>query len=308
MMTLDELRVKWDHMDNRKENYLLVSGNHPISFHVGYAFTRQKSFVVYNIDRVEKLPSSKSIIVTTMDLNNGKHSLTFNLEDPTLEDVFTLLCWDLIDYSDDKNNALQKLFERFRKWQKLLKESKPDGLSDIKVKGLVGELLYLSKAIDSYGEDVAVHGWIGPDGADQDFVYMDKWVEIKTTTSDSSEIKISSLQQLDRNGEGYLVVYFMDQTSTEDPAACSLKSMVESVESKISSDFIRGQLWCKLAMRECFKPLLDKYVSTRFHLSCESTYCLDSDFPKLTRNNIPIGINNASYTLSLPVIDKFIKK
>ena len=42
---------------------------------------------------------------------------------------------------------------------------------------------------------VALAGWVGSEGADQDFVYADCWHEIKSTWASSSEISMSSVEQ-----------------------------------------------------------------------------------------------------------------
>ena len=76
------------------------------------------------------------------------------------------------------------------------------GVFDLyELRGLVGELLYLERvAIPKYGIEAAVACWVGPKGADQDFVSQDKRIEVKTIREGADRVRISSAEQLDVSG------------------------------------------------------------------------------------------------------------
>ena len=310
MMTISfpELKEKWDGIDKHNENYILASAEHPLLFHIGYNNVRQKSFVIYNTGKIESIPTSKAISAKCIKAESGIYSLQFSLQYPSLSDVFMLLCWDLMDNSFVDVGAIETLLERYKKWQKLLQKANSSLLSTNEIKGLIGELFFLSRSIDVYGEEIAICGWLGPDGADQDFIFADKWVEVKTVTISSDDVNISSLQQLDRSDKGYLVVYFMDKTSSNATKAYSLTTIVKEVEEKLKSQQLKDKLWCKLAQRGCLKYQIERYSETVYRTSEERVYKVDSTFPRLLRANVPVEVTSVKYMLSLAAIEKYRDK
>ena len=75
----------------------------------------------------------------------------------------------MIEYSSKEENALNTLMHRYITWQKLLQYENKSVMSFQRQKGLLGELIYLSKMIDDIGTEAAVDSWAGPDGSDQDY-------------------------------------------------------------------------------------------------------------------------------------------
>jgi DNA mismatch endonuclease (patch repair protein) len=89
------------------------------------------------------------------------------------------------------------------------------------------------KMIQKYGVDVALKSWSGTEHTDQDFSCDDTWYEIKSTVSGSASVKISSVEQLDTNQTGHLVIVTLDKTSEADASRLTLNSMYEMVLSSI---------------------------------------------------------------------------
>ena len=91
--------------------------------------------------------------------------------------------------------------------------------------------------IPTYGVEKSVLSWIGPREAAQDFVVDDTWYEIKTIASSSEAVTISSLEQLDSNQQGELVVQYADKTSITNQSGCTVnqlyKQLMELVESRV---------------------------------------------------------------------------
>jgi hypothetical protein len=83
----------------------------------------------------------------------------------------------------------------------------------------------------------ALRSWTGPDFNDRDFIFSDHWVEIKTKSLSSDTITISSIEQLDVNEEGYIVVYSIDKTSYDDERGFCLMDKVNELRKIIGSDF-----------------------------------------------------------------------
>lgn len=303
MMTIDELQAKWFGITSYVDGFLLVTGDHPLSFHIGYA-GGEKCFIVLDTGYYENLTSSKAVTVSCVKTDDGQYALSFRLNYPSLDEIFIKLCWDLIDSSKNSSTPVACILQQYNSWLRLLHKANKDVLPSTLQKGLIAELLYLSSAITIFGEDDALVAWVGSEGGDQDFVFQDYWAEIKSTTVASNEVTISSLQQLERTDEGRLVVYFMDQTTaTGGHDNLTLPAVVRQITNQLSTLENINKLECKLAKCGYFSKDKEKYEGYLFRLAETRTYIVDQTFPRLTRDCVPPSITSAKYNISLATID-----
>ena len=225
-----ELRNKWNSISYHFGGAMQLAITHSLEWNVRYVTHDQKSLVIVSTESVANISSSKSISAECNKRKDGRYAISFTLVQPAQEDVFITMSSDMIRYSSsepDEKRALSKVMQRYSAWLKLLDHKNSALLSISAQKGLIGELLYLKEMIER-GTSVsdALAGWVGPDGADQDFVYTDGWHEIKTTGASSAEVSISSVEQLDSNPPGELVVIRVDKCAPAKPGAFTLHSLV----------------------------------------------------------------------------------
>ena len=71
--------------------------------------------------------------------------------------------------------------------------------------------------------------WQGPEGCDQDFEFETGWAEVKTVKISATEVSISSLQQLEREDVGRLIVYFAEKDGSESETTKSVKDIATEV-------------------------------------------------------------------------------
>lgn len=304
MISIKELHNKWDNISPNTGGFLLVSGDHPLSFHIGYVNGENKCFMVLNAGEIEQIPSSKAIQAECVQTTEGEYALRFVLNYASLDELFVKLCWDLIDSSKNAVEPVEKIIIQYKSWMKLLQRESTGLLSSTSQKGLIGELLYLEEKINEIGADAAMQAWVGPEGSDQDFIFENTWAEIKATTIASQAVIISSIQQLDRTDNGHLVVYFMDKTSSNGNHTISLPRIAAKVKSMLSAQYL-DEFSCKLAKTGFFDKDIGYYLTNRYRLTEKRIFLVDSTFPRLIRNNIPAEINNAKYELNLAAIDSF---
>lgn len=302
MISIKELHNKWNNISPFAGGFLLVSGDHPLSFHIGYANGESKCFMVLNTGKVDGIPSSKAIFAECVQTTTGEYALRFTLNYSSLDELFIKLCWDLIDASKVSTNPVEKIVSQYKNWMRLLQQANVGLLSSASQKGLIGELLYLEEQIKKVGEAVALKAWVGPEGSDQDFIFEKTWSEIKATSIGSDAVTISSIQQLDCLDDGHLIVYFMDKTSAKGQSTISLPEMTARVKAMLSVQY-HDEFSCKLAKNGYFDKDAEHYKSYRYRLAEKRTYIVGSAFPRLIRNNIPAEIANARYELSLTAID-----
>lgn len=303
-MKINELQTKWEMTSPYSGGFLLVSGHHPLSFHVGY-FGEQMCFMVLDTGKIDNISSSKAITAKCIQTEDKKYALSFLLNFESLSELFVKLCWDLIDCSRESSKPVDSILSRFNSWIRLL-QKKGDGLlSPSSQKGLIGELLFLQDSIKTIGAYDSLNAWVGPEGSDQDFIFSNLWCEIKTTTIASATVSISSLQQLDRDDVGNLVVYFMDKTTSDGTQTVSLPEVIEETNSLLENPHLIDLFSCKLAMCGYYLKDVELYKTIRYRMSEKRSYEVTCDFPRLTRDNVPQGIQNAKYELELSAIEAY---
>lgn len=305
-----QLRRKWDEINYYNGGSIQLTLNHPLEWHVGYFTETKKAIIIVSDDPVQNIESSKSIDAACKPRQDGRYAISFCLLTQEQEDVFITMCGDMIRYSSTETHphqALKKVLQRYKQWCQLLEHQKSVLMGSSAQKGLIGELLYLKENLEKVAKasDVLA-GWVGPNGADQDFVYSNGWHEIKTTGLSSSEVAISSIEQLDSDDHGELVVMRVDKCAPAKPGAFSLFSLVHQIAFMLNGETEPLESFvCKL---NCVGYIdLPIYDEQKYLFSSQQCYTVSNGFPRLRRGVLPAAILNGSYTLSLPSIQPWVK-
>lgn len=305
-ITAEYLHKKWESISYYDGGYIQVKIKHALDWHIGYKEISQKTLVIVSEKEPELLQTSKSIAVFKGRRMDGGWALSFTLMRVEQNSVFELLCADLISYSqsaENENVALALTAKRYKQWNKLLEYQQKNLMDESSRKGLLGELIYLCSVLDrGYPLLAAVQGWVGPDGGDQDFVYTDGWHEVKSVGISASSVTISSLEQMDNSDPGELVVMFIDKCAPEHSGAVSLGEQVDLILTRVREDGdALSQLESKL-MRSGYIDLPD-YREQKYICSGRARFSVDTDFPRLTANNVMPQIIATQYSISLAGIE-----
>lgn len=305
MMTNEELKEKWETMRKGDNAFILVDSLHQVEINIGYLNSKQKTLLITNSGQIDDVPSSKAITASNFKLNDGKWALAFCLTEYDKEDIFVRFCWDIIETSRSvENDVMGFIINRYRKWIALMAHKPLDILTVSRQKGLIGELLYLQKMIEIHGGRKAVNSWSGPDWAAKDFIYDDTWAEIKAVKSSAAVVEISSVEQLDSDYDGCLVIYSLDKTTVSDITGFTLPEIVNKTETLLidDSDSLAD---FRLKILEYGYSYSPKYESYKFLLDEKRIFIVTEDFPRIKRSEISPGIVNAEYTLNLAALVKF---
>lgn len=292
------------------EIFQRVDDSHILDLYIGKDSFSQDTLLLISDTEPVNIFSAQIIQVNILKRNDGKWSLSFSLLDNNFEDLFCHFCEDMIKSSRllaDKKQGSYFICDRYVKWQNMLTKYKYGLLSETQIKGLIGELYFLKNIlIPLHGEKMAVYSWIGPEKTDQDFMYKDFWYEVKSTVSGAGSIKISTIEQLDTNREGELVVIYLDKTSYADERKITLNSIYHQILDSLLDDNLKYKLNdILLNMGYCERNEYNEYL---FKFSGLVRYAVNKEFPCIRRSDIPDSIINTKYELSLPSIHKYIKE
>jgi len=241
---------------------------------------------------------------------DGKWLMVLRLRQPGLEAVFGRLCQDLIDATDGVSDepALLTLFkDRLNLWKKLFQKGGAGLLEGHEIRGLLGELLFL-KMLLVKGErsaSSAVTAWVGPLGANQDFVFPSSAFEVKAIRPDSEAVSIASLEQLESNVPLTLVTIELISAATGDAGVVSLNSLTTEIESMLAIDAGALDLY-KVRLLEAHYVENEFYETILFTAGQMNSFEVKAGFPRLLFSTVPTGIVSSSYSISIESIKPFI--
>lgn len=311
MITKTELSTLWEAIIPQQGQTVgrRADPQHPLDFFITYDEIPNLQLILLTDYQLSLPCSSKQILVRGNKRADGRNAICFSLEDKKLKDQFVSLCWDIMDCSfeiHDRKAAAQSAIKRFKMWQKLFAETRNKKLSETEVKGLIGELSVLKEiCVKKYGIKKAVSGWVGPLGADRDFVFEDMWYEAKYVSLSMDKVSISSLDQLDTDDCGELVLGRFEKTSDEAEGYITLNSLVESIKELASADentLVSFLNRMALSGYNGESEQADQpYVFQRFE---KYRVCSDS-FPRIRRSRVPVAIAQCSYQLSIPALQQW---
>lgn len=289
-------------------NVRLVGTKHPLRLFWGRDTTGRYLFiydtVAANIPDRGTFPNLIGIgLLTSRNGQNGK--LVLRLNETSNWELFHALCSDLVRATtgiDDSPTACAIIVRRLDRWQEFLKKARSGILPLESIKGLIGELLFLSERVaPEFGWNDAVSFWKGPEGSPQDFAIHQIAVEIKCQAGSSKpHVRITSAEQLEPQlPEGYLVVYTIATADESEETAFTLNGLVEQIRGELESE--------SHTSRERFEDLLyragyvtsEEYNEVHFCSIAAKSFRLSEGFPRILASQLNSGIGNVSYTLNL---------
>lgn len=310
MMTLNNMINILDFKNATSPNYWRrVSEDHPLDLYIGkdelgnYSFEFVGSFKVN-----KKIRSSKLINVTHYKLPHGKKSMVLSLIEDDCLAQFCAFCNDIAESTQTLNDIHSSGYEAvcnlYFTWQKMFK-NQAGLLSDNEIKGLIGELLFLrDELIPVYGISSSVSMWTGPDATKKDFSVENSWYEIKSIDYGKNSVKISSIEQLDSDIDGQLVIYQLEKMAPEFNGV-SLNNLIESIMSMFTS-FLDKDLFVE-KLKEAGYSYESTYDSPVYAIRDISHYMVSKKFPKLERSKINKAINSAVYELTISELVEYRK-
>ena len=291
---------------SQNHTYQRIDSEYKVNVFLGYNEDGQMSMVITEPGKETLVKSSKLIEVKLKRREDGKMALSFDLQDGTYKSMFLIFCKDMISVCElaGSNMAISNALTRWKYWKEMFGKKKQNILDKAEIKGLIGELIELrDHFLRDWNETTAIASWMGPLLGHKDFEIEDTWYEIKSVTENAIQVKISSLEQLDSETDGHLVIVRLEDTSTVSSNAIDLNSIVSEIATMISDPtnldlFINRLDNMGYAYDEEYKNYCFMYKGTEY-------YTVSEQFPRLTRKGINDSIGNASYTILLNSVRDF---
>jgi Putative PD-(D/E)XK family member, (DUF4420) len=238
----------------------------------------------------------------------GTQRLVLTLQQQINADLFLSLCEALITALSpvtDSTVAMSVSLAHLRRWKTFLSGKRTGILSAEEVRGLFAELQFLRELYQSrLPEPEAVEAWCGADRVQQDFIFRDNAVEVKSLSGkERNAVRISSEDQLETlSGRLFLEVFRLTDLP-DSPEALSLNALVALIEGELTDAQAIESFMTKIAAAG-YAPLPD-YDHPAFAVSETRTFAVIDGFPRLVRSELPTGIATLSYDLELESIEGF---
>ncbi len=291
---------------SKSHTYQRIDSEFQVNVFLGYNNDGQMSMAIIEPGRESLVKSSKLIDVSFSKRSDHKIELYFNLLDESYKPMFLVFCKDIIVVCERAGSqmAISNALTRWKYWKEMFGKKKNILLEKQEIKGLIGELKELKDHfLNRYDEETAIKSWMGPLLGHKDFEIDDTWYEIKAVSENAVQVNISSLEQLESENDGHLVIIRLEDVSPTSKNAINLNQMVLRVTDMIKDPDVL----------ELFRVRLDnmgyvpdeEYNNVCFEFKGRQSYQVTSSFPRLTRNSISDAIGNAKYTIMFNGISDF---
>lgn len=293
---------------SRPEYFSRIDDEHILDLHIGLDEKGRKSIELRSMFKPVKVTGTSAIDVTQYT-KPEYNTIRFSLKDDDMSGLFYKFCEDIIEQTKDLKNekdGYKAITTRFFQWKKMFVLSKNTFLTEPEIMGMIGEILFLRGPLaDEIGLSEALKSWSGQELTHKDFSCSDKWYEVKTISRGNTTVRISSLEQLDSDKNGELIVYSLEKMSPAYNGISLNKLMLETRQMFLSADDADTFL-AKVAMQGYeYNNYYDEFV---FEVSGLTRYKVTDQFPKLTHANVPKEITKANYDLALAEIMSFSTK
>lgn len=255
--------------------------------------------------------TSTNLISVEKIIAYDKNHYIFSLEDENLLPIFISFAVDLESIIDANSEVtIIELYNRYLYWQKMFK-SVSGNISEKIVKGLISELYILDNyLIPKYGVNESLSGWIGTNNMHKDFAYEEGlWIEAKAINLGKNTVEISSVEQLDAETTGYLVISEFENTSLENTEGIRLIDMVQRINTQIDVEDLRMKFYDKIVNLGIDIIVItdENYCANEYRYIIHDIrwYTVNNLFPRLNRESLPIAIGKIKYDLLIPELLDF---
>lgn len=293
---------------SRPEYFSRIDDEHILDLHIGLDEKGRKSIELRSMFKPVKVTGTSAIDVTQYT-KPEYNTIRFSLKDDDMSGLFYKFCEDIIEQTKDLKNekdGYNAITTRFFQWKKMFVLSKNTFLTEPEIMGMIGEILFLRGPLaEEIGLSEALKSWSGQELTHKDFSCSDKWYEVKTISRGNTTVRISSLEQLDSDKNGELIVYSLEKMSPAYNGISLNKLILETRQMFLSAEDADTFL-AKVAMQGYeYNNYYDEFV---FEVSGLTRYKVTDQFPKLTHANVPKEITKANYDLALAEIMSFSTK
>lgn len=303
MPTIEEL---WQALRRSSQDAVQqrVDAEHPLDLYVDFEPPDRPGLVAICPSKGSTIRPLRAVAVDQGQRADGRWFIRLSLDEPHLLPVFAALCHDIVEFARqgvDPGQLASVVLSRLEHWRKLLEQDRTN-LGELRLRGLIGELLVFETLIVAFSPAAAASSWTGPLGTPQDFTLSDgRRIEVKAAKSDARTLHINGLKQLDAGTDPLeLRVVRLEDTGRSAPGAVTAPLLIRRIAEQLASDVRASETFAgSLALLGWSEHASHDNVTVR-PTGIES-FLVKPGFPRLTPATVPVGIEEAEYVIRLPL-------
>ena len=300
-MRFEEIKSKVESIKQHSQ-YVRVSAGHPLELYLGKN-EKGNPTLRFNGEFTPVKVIGTNLIEIKQVKTSSYNSILFSFTSTDNSTLFYHFCEDMITETENYQgkDGYKEIVNRFNQWKKMFTGNNKI-LTENEVLGLIGELMFLrGTSFEVYGISNGLNGWSGPEPTHKDFSYKNEWFEIKSINTFKNSVSISSLEQLDSELDGHLVVYSFEKMSSSF-SGTTLNKLVAEISNIIHYETDRDIFFNKLKQAGySYNEVYDNYV---FNFVKVDSYLVNADFPRIKAEELPKGIAKVQYELLISMIEK----
>ena len=254
-----------------------------------------------------ELPTGRGLDLRRVPATTGGEALELTLSQPAFADLFDTLAIDIAGAAAggvDKIDVAARVTDRLRRWQRFLRGTST-GLSPERQRGLFGELFFLrSILMGAMPHSDALHAWVGPDGAPQDFAFGTAAVEVKTTILAHPQLlRITSERQLDTIGLHHLALFQLSLDARE-RAGQTLPDLVAEIRKRLQPQTVRDQFDDRLFDAGYLDAQAGQY-RIGYTVRGAGIFIVRDGFPRIIEADCAEGVGDVEYSIAVSALAPF---
>ena len=294
------------------EQFCLINLKSSLELYYGYDKKGRYSLSFITDQSGFGITGTQILEIVSGKKKNGSTQIFLILTDNNYQSIFFSFCDDIISALDNVLNPERgyKVFiDRLCKWKRRF-ASKSNHLDNKSIQGLYGELYFLDNFMfHKYGKEKAIKAWGGPLGMTKDFAIDLDWYEIKCVEANSNKVTISSIQQLDAENPGHLVVIKIERVPEAfNNGISSLNDLFKKICKELENLPEATDLFLERVSKKGFQPD-EFYNEIKFNVVGEDFYLVQKDFPRL---QLPKGaessIGKVTYELMINSLKSYLEE
>jgi hypothetical protein len=255
--------------------------------------------------------SSRAFTVQSADfpgLAAGRTGVMVALRDPHYEDLFALLAEEVGLTALAATSAVEAVAALGRvidRWRRFVERGRAP-LSEERIRGLIGELVVLTRLLRKLDTRRALLAWKGPQDALRDFELPNESVEVKSFQSDTgASVRINDPQQLDAVATRpvYLVAVQLAKATV---SGRSLPLLVDHIASLVASDPDGPDLLEHQLADYGYLPAHATMYPDRFMVERVVAFRVAEGFPRIQASTVPAGVRDVHFSIELAALKPFL--
>jgi len=280
---------------------------------IGLEVKTRNKLLLLEIENSNEVDSSQfpqwEGVKTDLITLGSKEVIVLILEDEECLHIFNSLINDFynaLQHAKDKLEAYRLFIEILFRWYGFFKKFGTKVLSETKLRGIFGELYFLSNyLLQKYDALSVIKSWQGPDKMHHDFTFLNGNVEVKSTIRKAhKKVTIANEKQMDDTGLPFLYLYCITLNIDSNNGE-SLPEIVIKIRDILSDNYIALQLFNNalgtLGYNDEHSDIYGrhKYIFTKDYL-----FHVRKGFPRITE--VDEGVGDVKYSLVISSCMGFI--